>query len=887
MLENIADLKQITIHFESFDKQFITSKTLSISTDKYNGHLVHYIRNDNQYKGSDYTREFWTYGLNQTPCVANFNFITDFGMCSVVNNSNVIVRKKTWGQFWSNDWAEQTISFSLDQKTNNYYIIDDNDKIYTTLADVIINTNPRILFAVMDNKDSINVYLSHPAPLDTKFMLYINHTLQKNTLIEFNEDRTNFKLILQNIQIIANDLIEIRASNTFIRHKVLLRNYLDNYYYPSSDMGIVFDNLHIHLRLFAPTANSVEILIYDNWDIDKNSYMDKQSLIYDATTGTYSTKLKRNQYEYKYYLYRLSFTEIDLAGNTYTRTTYVVDPYAAGIAVNSSRGVLLDLNAPELTPIGWMQDCSPKLKKIEDTILYEMHIRDFTINSNSRVTKNTNGKYVAAGEAGCGYIDEKTGTRVMTGLDHLIELGITHVHLLPIADFGSIDESNITSLERNWGYDPEHFNCPEGSYATNPFDPITRIKELRQMIHNFHKNGLRVVMDVVYNHMFNTKTLDDIIPKYYFRSNYIGKFTNGSGCGNELATERPMVRKFILDSVKHWILNYKIDGLRFDLMELIDYTTIKEIVKQVKDIDSNFLIYGEPWRAGDTPLTTGTYRGSQKNQNFAIFNDVFRDAIRGTNYPSAGFINGSQHDSKTTDLIIDGLKGSIYSLTSFAHESINYVDSHDNYTLWDQIEKSQFPTLENGNYQQNIPDDIFSNYLVRQNSLALGIILTSLGIPFIHGGSEMLRTKQGDHNSYKSNDLINGFNWFNKLTYKAFFNYIKGLINIRKHHPAFKMTEKNMIENHLHTYPAHNNTSGVIINHFKNHANGDKWKDILIIYNATSIDQYDINDFIPKLSTGKWKLVVNHEKAGINTIASYIDGHIPKLRSHSMMIIHS
>ena len=390
------------------------------------------------------------------------------------------------------------------------------------------------------------------------------------------------------------------------------------------------------------------------------------------------------------------------------------------------------------------------------------------------------------------------------------------------------------------------------------------------MIKGFHDHGIRVVLDVVYNHMTETTNMDNIVPGYYFRTDSLGKYTNGSGCGNELATEHPMVSKFILDSIRHWINNYKIDGLRLDLMDLMDYDTMQTIVAQTQAIDPSILIYGEPWMASDSPLINRTHRGRQKGSEFSIFNDWFRDALRGNNDPGHGFINGDQHTPYTGVRVIDGLRGSIGKLIHNPRESINYVDAHDNYTLWDHIEKSQYRTTERGHYRKNlVPGNLFGSVRVRQNLLALGI--------------------NGDHNSYKSKDDINAFHWEDKVKFKPVFDYVKGLIQLRRTHPAFRMAVPEMINECLSIYTAyHNDRSGVIISHFKNHANGDSWGEIVVIYNSTAIDGYEINELLPLRVGGReWQVVVNHEQAGVKTIAKSIDGKLPPMRSHSMLVMHN
>ena len=790
---------------------------------------------------------------------------------------------------WHNDWAEQTASFKLDLNFDNHYIIDGESCIYTSLADVIVRTNPRIEYAVMDNADTITAFLSHEPSNDTKFKLYINSLEEENISVVIGQDTR--QIILSNLptNIKPNDLVEIRANSTFMPSQVSMRCYLNNFYYSNSDMGITFDLNYINLRLWAPTAKLVELLIYNDRCTDPVVYDYCYILENDLSSGTHFIKISRFEFEHKFYLYRLYFDALDKLGKKSTRITYAVDPYANGISLNGDQGALVDLNSPELTPINWHRDKRPPLINKQDSILYEMHLRDFTIVPESGVTKELRGKFRGAVETGCSYIDSQSGLKVATGIDSLVELGITHVHILPIFDFATVDKTRLDDINnRNWGYDPKNYNSPDGSYSLDPHNPSLRIKEAKEMVYGFHKNGIRVVMDMVYNHMADTTNMSNIVPNYYFRTDRFGKVTNGSGCGNELATEHPMVRKFIIDSILHWVKDYKIDGIRLDLMELMDIETMKKIVSTLNQVDPTLLIYGEPWKGGDSPLTNGTYRGSQRGQGFSIFNDIFRDAIRGSNYPGHGFINGAQHTSINAMLTMDGLMGSINNLTNQAVESVNYVDAHDNYTLWDHIEKSSNPDLQQGSYRKEITDDVMGSILVRKNLLAMGIVLTAQGIPFIHGGAEILRTKNGDHNSYRSNDEVNAFFWQDKVRFKPVFDYFQGLITLRKQHPAFRMSDRLMIEESLSIKSAHNDhKSGVIISHFKNNANGDSWGDIVIIYNATGLDGYDINSMLPMPVSGEWHIVVNHEKAGVETLHIFKPGGLLPLRAHSLLVIHS
>jgi pullulanase len=877
---SIHNLNEVSLICTHHDSGTCVKRSFKIIHSERTGKLVHFIKRDNLYSGDNFNWNLWTYDEDGVSESITFSGFGDFGITALVRFNNIIVRKTAWGYDWHNDWSDQTNSFALKPDTDNYYIVYGDNQIYTALADVIEMSNPCIEYAVMDEAHIVKAYLSHEPLRDTIFDLYIDKVKQDNLTIQIQDKYLEFRN-LPTIQ--PNQLIEIRANNTFSAHKVMLRGFLNSFYYRHDDMGVVFYNTQISLRLFAPTAKKVELLIYNQWNNSNPDYI--FNLEHDENSGTHFILIDKITFENKFYLYRMTFDDIDKHGNYIEVSNFAIDPYAKSVSVNGKKGVLIDLTSPK--PDNWDNDQKPPLINKEDAIIYEAHVRDFSILADSHIPNELRGKFLGAGISGLTYSDN--GISVTTGIDSLVELGVTHIHLLPIFDFSSVDESGRdVTRQRNWGYDPQNYNVPEGSYAVDPYNPASRIIELRQMIQNFHQKGLRVVMDIVYNHMTETTNMDNIVPGYYFRTNNLGKYTNGSGCGNELATEKPMVTKFIIDSILHWLTNYKIDGFRLDLMELMDFNTMQTLVAKIGAIDPSILIYGEPWIGGDSPLVNRTSRGSQKGSEFAIFNDWFRDAIRGGNNPGHGFVNGGQHNPVNGYKVIEGLKGSTSELTSKPRESINYVDAHDNYTLWDHIEKSHNSKLEDGNYRKNLPDNLFDSFLVRQNMLALGIILTAQGIPFLQGGVELLRTKNGDHNSYRSPDEINAIYWQDKVRFKPVFDYVRGLIELRRVHPAFRMTDVPTINQHLSISYAHNNdTSGVIVSHFKNHANGDTWCDIVVIYNSTTIDDYEINDLLPPNPHGIWHIVVNHEKAGIETISEHTNGHVPKLKSHSMLVVHN
>ena len=885
--ETVKEGQEIIVKAMTMDKSNIATKKIYVRNSIPTTPLIHFFKDDNNYYGADYVWNLWSFQEDTGAVELQLEGNTDFGVSAHIPYRDFIIRKKQWGRNWVNPWAEQSITFRSDNKNNNIYVLNGDSRCYFSLKEALLASETKIKFAVMDDQSKIKVYLSKEPLLGVEFNLLVNGEIANGiaTIVRGTE------IILTNLpkNINANDLLVIVATNMYSPCKVTMRSYLDKYYYSKDDLGVNFIDDNITFKLWAPTAHKVEVCIYDGYEESDSSYTSSIDMNYDSRTGIHFTDSNndRSQYEKKYYMYKLYFKDVDNTGNEIEIITYAVDPYANAVGVNGNRGYIIDIAARYTMPMSWKSDKSPYIKKKEDSILYEMHIRDFTINEDSGVKDELKGTYLGAVEENTNYTDVLTGRRVSTALGHIMDLGVTHVHLMPCYDFGSVDETIRDSISnRNWGYDPKNYNVPEGSYSTNPYDPVCRILEFREMIYKFHKNGIRVVMDMVYNHMMDTSNMDKIIPGYYFRSDYLGKHTNGSGCGNEIATERPMIRKFIVDSCMNWIRNYHIDGMRFDLMELMDIKTTKEIVRKTSKIDENFLIYGEPWKGGDSPIKNGTYKGSQKDENFSIFNDIFRDAIRGENSPSKGFINGEQHNSVKAWSIIEGLKGSVYTLTAKPSESINYLEAHDNYIYWDQIEKSQNTSLRNGHYRDNLPTNPMDSAYVRQNLLGAGILFTAQGIPFFQSGSEFLRTKQGDHNSYKSDDTINSIKWKDKSTFIEVFNYYRGLIEIRKAISLFRMENTAEIKAKMNVYFANNDESrGVIISHTYN--KNCTFGEVLVIYNATSIDNYDVNSFIPNAQGGGWYVIANDKLSGLSIIDEVNNKQVPLLKSHSIMILFS
>ena len=602
-----------------------------------------------------------------------------------------------------------------------------------------------------------------------------------------------------------------------------------DYLYSGNDLGANYFENNTYFKLWAPNAILVKVIIYDNYyeDYGKVFIMDKNEF------GIWHLNINGN-YSNKYYNYLINIDGVE---------KQTPDPYTKGATINGTKGMIVDFNS--LNPKGWDNQLIPSYISPTESIIYEMHIRDFSIDNSSGLVNK--GKYLALTEDNI-----KNSCGVYTGISHLKELGVTHVHLLPVYDFISVDERENDSY--NWGYDPYLFNALEGSYSTNPYDGRVRIVEFKKMIKALHSNNIRVILDVVYNHTFKNKEnpFEIIYPEYYYRYDDNNEASDGSGCGNELATEKPMVRKFIIDSLKFWVSEYKIDGFRFDLMNLYDTETIRQIEAELKNLKPSILLYGEPWIGGKSSLNKelAFEKGRQKGLKVGLFNDDFRNAIKGDNDGfELGFVNGGLDFENE---IKKGITGSIAysnSISGFAlnpSESINYVSSHDNLTLYDKIEKTSI--------------DMTKLEKEMVNRLALSIVLTSIGVPFIHSGSEFLRTKKGNHNSYNASDEINALDWNRKKDYFETFRYIAELISFRKSQSILMSGDYKEIVENLSFIDTPQNVIGYILNCSQENI----YKQILIIHNANR------KEVVVNLEQIKeWVLICDGNKVSKAGIKSY------------------
>lgn len=599
----------------------------------------------------------------------------------------------------------------------------------------------------------------------------------------------------------------------------------------------------------SPDVKKVDVVISDN-DSDTAQQLVKSMRRVGA--GKWKLTVK-NDLKGKYYVFSVY---------NQAQPDHTPGVFAKAVGVNGKRGAIVDLK--DTDPDGWADDVRPELKNPCDLIIYEMHHRDFSMDMSSGI-KNK-GKFLALTEP--------------AAISHLRRLGVNAVHILPSFDFASIDESKPDVAQYNWGYDPLNYNVPEGSYSTNAADPKTRIREFKQMVQALHKAGIRVILDVVYNHTFdiNGSNFQKTYPDYFFRKNAEGKYSDGSGCGNETASDKELMREFMKESVAYWVNEYHIDGFRFDLMGVHDIETMNEIHDVVAQIDPTIYIYGEGWSAGSCAYPQdklATKANTCELNGIGAFSDDMRDALRGpfSDDTKGGFLAGVPGQEESIKF---GIAGAIshpqidmtkvnYSKVPWTNEPsqmVAYVSCHDDMCLTDRL-RSSIPY---------IGDD----ELIRLDLLAQTAVLTSQGVPFILSGEEMLRDKKGVHNSYRSPDSINRLDWNNLKRYPQVFDYYAGLISLRKQHPAFRMGSADEVRKNLCFLET---PEGVVAYQLKNNAGGDSWKNIIVVLNSQKTPQtVDVPE-------NTYTMVVANGKVDTNGIG-LLSGKTLTVAPQSALIVH-
>ncbi|MFH5836196.1 type I pullulanase [Proteiniclasticum sp. C24MP] len=812
---------------------------------------IHYRRFDENYDGWN----LWIWPKGGEGEAYDFTSEDDFGKLAVLgldvedaSEIGFIIRKGEWEA--KDVDMDRFISVSkAEDGVLDVYLLEKDPSVYYAAEEV--DLSPKILKAELTTVNKVKVNVSIPMELvhDQKEGLKVTSGEEELEIqtIYFSEggrpeSSSQFEVLLKEPLELGRTYTiskEGYGEKAVMMSGVFSTKAFENAYHFDGELGAIHETEKTTFRVWAPTATSVKLNLFTAGnDVDAYETVKMVSL----EKGVWEYVLSGDNHGVYY---------------TYTATNLgmeqeAVDPYAKAVGVNGRRAMVVDLDRTD--PEGWEEDEKPELKDFTDAILYELHVRDLSISEDSGIEHK--GKFLGLTEEGTTGPDG-----VSTGLSHLMDLGVTHLHLLPAFDFRSIDETKLEENNFNWGYDPQHFNVPEGSYSTDPYNGEVRIREFKEMVKTLHEKDIRVVMDVVYNHTGASGDSDftKMVPGYYYRMNEDGSFSNGSGTGNETASERSMMRKYIVDSVVYWAREYGVDGFRFDLMALHDIDTMKAVRAALDEVDPTILIYGEGWTGGDSPLPDkekALKRNTWRMDGVAAFSDDIRDGLKGHVFTDEdrGFINGAEGMEESIKF---GIVASIdhpdvnyqevkYSQSFWAKEpsqTITYVEAHDNLTLWDKLMISN--------------SDAEEEELIRMHRMANAVVLTSQGIPFLHAGSDFLRTKDGNHNSYNAPDEINKLVWERKSSYLDNVTYFEGLIDMRKAHPAFKMdTAREVRENLSFLEMPEKNMVGYRID---GEAAGDDWKEILVLMNANRDEMsFDLE--------GNWNVMVNGATAGNESI---------------------
>ncbi|ALZ61535.1 TPA: type I pullulanase [Bacillus cereus] len=816
----------------------------AVSNSKTTEIIIHY----KEKLGNTKDWNLWLWGENANGTSYQFTGEDEFGKYAKIkidgdyNRVGFIVRTNEWEKDGGDRWIE-----NIKDGRAEVWILSGDEKVYNSKP----SSDLSIQKATIDGFHEITVTTNVPFNIKEKKIEIEGIKIKNITPYDINSgDITNKVKIITEQKIDLKQTYKVKIENLADTNteigKVIRSEEFDNlFYYGGNDLGNTYTPQHTKFRLWAPTASEAKLVTYKKWSDKIGAEINMQQ----GEKGTWTSELKGNQ-KGLFYTYKVKIGD---------KWTEAVDPYVRAASVNGDKGAVVNLE--ETNPKKWKANKKPKFKNPEDAIIYELHVRDLSIQPESGIKQK--GKYLGVTEKGT-----KGPEGVKTGLDHIKDLGVTHVQFLPIFDYASVNEETLNEPQYNWGYDPKNFNVPEGSYSTNPYEPTVRITELKQMVQTLHDNNLRVVMDVVYNHMYNAaeSNFHKLVPGYYYRYNEDGTFANGTGVGNDTASERKMMRKFMVESVTYWAKEYNLDGFRFDLMGIHDYETMNEIRKAVNQIDPSIILHGEGWDL-NTPLAAelkANQKNAEKMKGIAHFNDDIRDGLKGSVFEEKenGFVNGKQN---MEDRIKKGITAGIdYDTNSSTYQDpeqvLTYVEAHDNHTLWDKLE------LTNSGDNEEVRKQM--------HKLSSSILLTSQGIPFLHAGQEFMRTKYGDHNSYKSPDSINQMDWLRRATFNNEVDYMKGLIELRKKYSAFRMTSAEQIKTHVSFIDAPKNTVAYIIE-------GNKHEYFTVAHNA---NREAVEITLP--SKGPWKVLVDGKQAGSKPLYVVHDNKI-KVPALSSIVLKS
>lgn len=764
--------------------------------------IVHYRRFDNNYDNWN----LWVWPKTKEGKSYTFTKQDDFGKVAQIplesleniTEIGIIVRKGEWEQKDTDQDRFIPVSKVGADGKLHVYIVQGTETLYYNLKD--IDLSPRFMKAGLIDEKAVKLTTSMPikkADLRASFSIKstTGHTLTPAGVSASGDIASEFVITFK-------EAVKIGQTYTtsYKAYKPLILDQAGLYdtqafeaaYGYQGPLGAIYTQQKTDFYVWSPIAAAMTLKLYHE---GHGGFAYETLPMTKGEKGVWQVS-RTGDLSGKYYTFTITYPSANTGTETnaqapLTKETY--DPYALSAGVNGDRSMITDLKS--LRPQDYGVGKLPSYKKANDLLVYEMHIRDLTNHESSGATQK--GKYLGVIEAGTQF------QGAATGLDHIKALGVTHVQILPMYDFNSIDESRLEDNVFNWGYDPKNYSVPEGSYATNPYDGRVRVKELGQMVEGLHQAGIGVIMDVVYNHtaLSADSNLDILVPGYYYRM-VDGKFSNGSGTGNETASERYMVRRLMIDSLKHWVSHYNIDGFRFDLMGVHDTETMRQIEKELRALKPDIILYGEGWTGGTTALPEAK-RLVKKNMyqvpGIGAFNDDFRDAIKGHVFEAEakgfiagalgfieslkfGFVGAGDHPQINYGAINYSKK----AWTQNPSQAVNYVSAHDNLTLWDKIAVTA--------------PEATSDQRVNMHKLANAMVLTSQGMPFLHAGVEMQRTKDGDHNSYKSPDAINNINWQWKIDNQATLTYYQGLIALRKAYPQLRLATQEAVATQLHFF---------------------------------------------------------------------------------------
>ena len=737
------------------------------------------------------------------------------------------------------NWSRQlNTDVVLTKKINSVELDYDHNLIVVKVSSPVSNTD---VFSIYKDGEPVDIISSVDVSGST-YTLHLKKTLDLVTLHQYT--------VRFSEQVEYKDYDYTINTNTVYASQ----KFTDEFTYTGKDLGANWTKDSTKFVVWAPTAEAVSVKLYKSGTKGTDDQI--ESIPMDSgINGTWVATVN-DDLNGVYYTY-----SVTVGGETVES----VDPYARTTGVNGKRGMVIDLDSTD--PAGWAQDKNPNpITSYTDAVIYELHVRDFSIDASSGISADNKGKYLAFTENGTTI----PGTNISTGIDYLEDLGITHLHLLPVYDYGSVDETTCDTF--NWGYDPVNYNAPEGSYSTNPYDGATRVSEFKQMVKSLHDHGISVIMDVVYNHVYDAGkfSVNMIVPNYFSRVNADGSYSNGSGCGNDTASEREMVRKYIVESVLYWHQEYHIDGFRFDLVGLLDATTINQIVEEVHACCPDVIFYGEGWTLGtavEPGNTMATQANSSQTPDFAYFSDTIRNLLAGVNGSSKGFVSGE--GGKEGDIAANFKANPGWS--NDPQQVVQYASCHDNYTLVDKL------IISTG--KAKIDDDI-----IKMNNLAAAIYMTSQGIPFIHAGEEFLREKletDGDRceNSYNALDSVNQLKWSNLNTYANNVAYYKGLIEFRNAHPALRMATSDQIQENIAYTKVSDNVVMFTID--ASEIPHESAETIIVIFNATKFSK------TVKLPAGEWNICINRTTAGTKTLGTENDSDVEVAGISAMVLVQN